>query len=213
MKAIISAVIASVLVFSGVRYAGAQEFKTSIPYSPAPAAVELRLAMRKLWDSHVTWTRSYIVSALNKLGDLDAVTNRLLKNQDDIGNAIKPYYGEEAGNKLASLLRDHIMAAVAITKAAQSGNKAELARAQDKGKSNADAIADLLSGANPRWDKQNLKEKLYTHLQYVGKQVDSRLKKDWEAEIKAYDEGQKHMLDVADILSDGIVKQFPDKFK
>lgn len=83
----------------------------------------LRLDMRKLWEDHITYTRNYIISALAGLGDADAVAQRLLKNQDDIGDAIKPFYGEEAGKKLAVLLRDHIMIAAEVVKAAKAGQR------------------------------------------------------------------------------------------
>jgi hypothetical protein len=44
-------------------------------------------------------------------------------------------------------------------------------------------------------------------------EVVSRLKKDWAADINFYDKGHVHMLAFADALTEGIVKQFPDKFK
>ena len=58
--------------------------------------------MRVLWEEHITYTRNYIISALAGLPDTDAVAQRLLRNQDDIGNAIKPFYGDAAGNKLSA---------------------------------------------------------------------------------------------------------------
>ena len=69
-------------------------------------------AMRKLWEDHVTWTRLAIVSFAHDLPDLPATQERLLRNQEDIGNAIKPYYGDAAGNQLTALLKEHIVGAV-----------------------------------------------------------------------------------------------------
>src|SRR4030042_6394837 len=90
------------------------------------SAVDLRMAMRKLWEDHITYTRNYIISALADLEDAGKVAERLLRNQDDLGNAIKPIYGEEAGKKLAALLRDHILIAVEVVKAARTANNEEL---------------------------------------------------------------------------------------
>src|SRR5437870_481312 len=81
--------------------------------------VELRLALRKLWSDHVFWTRQFIVSTLADLDDAKDALDRLLKNQDDLGNAIVPYYGADAGKKLAALLRDHIVIAGDVVAAAQ----------------------------------------------------------------------------------------------
>jgi len=178
----------------------------------SPKAVELREDMRKLWEDHITWTRNYIISAVAGLEDEGKVAERLLKNQDDIGNAIKPYYGNEAGKKLAALLRDHILVAVEVVKAAKAGNKEELAKANKKWYANADDIAVFLSSANPNWPKKAVEEMMHKHLEYTTQEVVSRLKKDWSADIEAYDKGHTHMLMLADILAKGIVKQFPKKF-
>jgi hypothetical protein len=177
------------------------------------SAVELRTAMRLLWEEHIVYTRNYIISALAKLPDADAVASRLLRNQDDIGNAVKPFYGEEGGKKLTALLRDHIVVATQVVKAAMDGKKDELTAAQAKWTANADEIAAFLSGANKNWDKAKLTDMLHKHLDYTTQEVVSRLKADWSGDIAAYDKGHAHIMMFADVLTEGIVAQFPDKFK
>src|SRR5256886_11648472 len=66
-------------------------------------------ALRRLWADHVIWTRQYIVAAVAGTPDAEAAAGRLLRNQEDIGNAIVPLYGEEAGAELTRLLKDHIL--------------------------------------------------------------------------------------------------------
>jgi len=177
------------------------------------SAVELRMDMRKLWEDHIIYTRNYIISALADLEDVGKIAERLLKNQDDLGNAIKPYYGDEAGNKLSALLRDHIVIATEVVKAANMGNNEELTKSQKKWYGNADDIAVFLSGANPNWPKQALTDTLYKHLELTTNEVVSRLKKDWAADIEAFDKGHLHMLAFADTVTEGVVKQFPKKFR
>jgi hypothetical protein len=205
-------VLFAVTVMANVSYADMKE-KMQGEVLCTKATVDLRMAMRKLWEDHITYTRNYIISALADLEDAGKVAERLLKNQDDIGNAIKPIYGDEAGKKLAALLRDHILVATEVVKAAKMGKNEELAKANKKWESNADDIAAFLSGANPHWPKQDLVNMLYKHLTLTTGEVVSRLKKDWAADIDYYDKGHVHMLMFADVLTDGIVKQFPDKFK
>jgi len=175
------------------------------------SATELRNGMRKLWTDHTTYTHVYIVSALAGLPDLDAVTQRLLRNQDDIGDAIKPIYGEDAGKKLAGLLRDHILIAADIVKAAKANDKKTVDAGEKKWKANADDMAALLAGANPNWKKPALTDMLHKHLDFVTQQVVARIKMDWQADIQAYDAGFDHMMMFADMLSDGIIKQNPHK--
>lgn len=172
----------------------------------------IRVTMRTLWNDHVSYTRNYIISSLANLEDSDAVAKRLLKNQDDIGAAIRMYYGSKASNKLSSLLKEHIMIATEVVKGAKTGNEEELKKADEKWHANADDIATFLSDANPNWSKEELTEMLYRHLELTTGEVTSRLKKDWTADIGFYDKGHKHMLAFADMLSDGIVKQFPSRF-
>ncbi|HJW45605.1 MAG TPA: hypothetical protein VJ484_03860 [Lysobacter sp.] len=177
----------------------------------APRVAEVRATMRKLWEDHITYTRNYIISALADLPDKDAVAARLLANQDEIGNAIKPYYFDAAGDKLASLLRDHITIATEVVAAAKAGDQAQLSAAQAKWNANGKDIAAFLSGANPHWPKADLEAMLQKHLDLTTGEVVARLSKDWAADIRAYDEGHEHMLMFADTLTDGIAKQFPSK--
>jgi hypothetical protein len=179
--------------------------------APTMSATDLRNGMRKLWTDHTTYTRSFIVSALAGLPDLPTVTQRLLRNQDDIGNAIKPIYGEEAGKKLAALLREHILIAAEITKAAKANDSKGVDAGQKKWSKNGEDIAAFLAAANPNWKKPALTDMLQKHLDFVTQQVVSRIKADWPADIKAYDAGYEHMMMFADMLSDGIIKQNPKK--
>ena len=175
-------------------------------------ASELNAAMRKLWEDHITYTRNYIISALADLPDANAVAERLLSNQDDIGNAIEPFYGEEAGQGLASLLKEHITIAVEVVKYAKAGDKVQLDAALANWSANGMEIAAFLAGANPNWDKAELEAMLQKHLDLTTGEVVGRLTEDWAADIRSYDEGHEHMLMFADVLTDGIVKQFPEKF-
>ncbi|WP_090982806.1 glycosyltransferase [Paenibacillus sp. CF384] len=175
--------------------------------------VNLNKELRKLWGDHIYWTRAYIVSATEGLADRDKVLERLLRNQQDLGNAVKPYYGENAGNKLAELLREHILLAGQVLEAVKSGNQADLEKHTKAWYRNADDIAKFLSGANPNWTYKEIKDIMDRHLQFITVAVAARMKKDWNGDILAFDEGLAHMLMFADILTQGIVAQFPDKFK
>ncbi|MFL0268148.1 glycosyltransferase [Candidatus Clostridium radicumherbarum] len=176
-------------------------------------AVDFKQEQRKLWSDHVFWTRNYIISDLANLEDKGKVLERLLRNQDDIGALYKPYYGEENSKKLTALLKEHIQLAGQVVDAAKASNKADLDKYNKLWYENADKIASFLSSANPNWSKPVLQEMLYKHLQLTAAEAVSRLNKNWDADIAAFDKGYTHILNFADVLSDGVVKQFPDKFK
>jgi len=187
------------------------EKKAAASSTAVMSQADFRNAMRKLWEDHITYTRNFIISALAGLEDTPKVTERLLRNQDDIGDAVKPIYGDDAGKKLSVLLREHIVIAADIVKAAKGNNNPGVEAGEKKWQGNADDIAGFLSGANPKWAKPELTEMLHKHLEFTTTEVVSRLKKDWAADIKAYDQGHDHMLMFADMLSDGIIKQNPTK--
>jgi hypothetical protein len=170
-------------------------------------------AMRKLWEDHITWTRLAIVSFAGGLPDLQATEARLLANQVDIGNAIKPYYGRTAGNRLTALLKEHILGAVALLQAAKSGDQAQIATASTAWYANANQIADFLHAANPHgWPKTTMRAMMKTHLDQTLAEAQHRLQGDFAADVRDYDAVHRHILEMADELSDGIMRQFPKRF-
>lgn len=246
-------------------------------------------AMRELWTDHVVYHRNSIISAAAGLPDTAHVAQRLLRNQDDIGNAIKPYYGDAAGNQLAALLRGHIQHAGRVVMlsngqqhamhagyAVQDGKQmdvrsgdttklrnadtteikrgqyptavgrdtarvqnptarmADTSMVQDRDRAqnwaqstdstalnsavaalraNADSIATFLSSANPRnWSRATLQGALQMHVNLLLQEATTRLRGDWAANIAAFDASSRQALQMADMLSDGIIKQFPNRF-
>ncbi len=171
-------------------------------------------AMRKLWEDHITWTRLVIVSMANDLPDTNTTVQRLLQNQVDIGNAIKPFYGEEAGNQLTALLTDHILIAAEIIQAAKAGDTATLDDAVARWYANADAIAAFLNAANPEnWPLEEMQAMMREHLDLTLREAVAYLNGDYAASIRAYDEIHVQALEMADMLSEGIIRQFPKMFK
>ena len=173
---------------------------------------QLRMAMHKLWEDHIVWTRNVILNIMDDLPGTDQAVSRLLKNQDDIGNAVKPFYGEAGGKELTRLLREHITTAADLLKAAKTGNNSAFDAANKKWSANADEISDFLSKANPNWKLNDMKKMMHDHLTLTTDEAVARLKKDYVADVKAYDKVHDEILMMADMLTDGIIKQFPGKF-
>ncbi|MBU8715532.1 glycosyltransferase [Brevibacillus parabrevis] len=215
IKRLLALLLTLTLVFSmmqAVVSVQAKEGKAADSVCLSPKMVQLKTDMQKVWIDHTIWTRSYIVSAISNRPDQQDVLDRLLQNQQDIGNLIKPYYGEAAGNKLADLLREHILIAGKIVAAAKAGNQADVKKLEADWHRNADDISKFLSAANPNWQFKTLQDMLYAHLQLITEIVLNCLKGDWKADIAATDKNEIHMIHLADILTEGIVKQFPEKF-
>ena len=145
---------------------------------------------------------------------LDSSVQRLLQNQVDIGDAIKPFYGEEAGEQLTALLTDHILIAAEILVAAKSNDTTALEDAVERWYANADDIAEFLNAANPKhWPLEEMKAMMREHLDLTLEEAVAYLEGDYEASVAAYDEVHLQALEMADMLSLGIIKQFPNKFR
>lgn len=177
------------------------------------SAATLKTNMRKLWEDHVTWTRNVILCLVDELPGTDQAIKRLLQNQVDIGNAIKPFYGEAAGNKLTKLLKEHIIIAADVVNAAEAGNTVALNKANKKWYANADEISEFLCKANPKWDLKDMKMMMNDHLKLTTNEAVQRIKKNYDADVIAYDKVHNEILQMSDMLANGIIKQFPEKFK
>ena len=170
--------------------------------------------MRKLWEDHVTWTRLAIVTFADASPSFDATAGRLLQNQTDLGNAIKPFYGPAAGNKLTALLNDHITIAVELLQAAKTGNTDAFNAANTRWYANGNDIADFLATANPgSWPDAAMRDEMTQHLDQTLAEAAHELHRQYPASVTDYEGIHAHILMMADQLSAGIIAQFPSHFR
>jgi hypothetical protein len=169
--------------------------------------------MRKLWEDHVTWTRLAIVTLAGGSAGFEATAARLMQNQDDIGDVIKPFYGEAAGDQLVALLKDHNGIAVELLQAAKAGDSAAFDRANHAWYDNANDIADFLARANPRyWPQDTIRAAMKGHLDQTLAEASHELSGEYSKSVADYDEIHHHILRMADVLSTGIIRAFPNRF-
>jgi hypothetical protein len=172
-----------------------------------------RNQMRVLWEQHVAWTRLAIVSFTFGSPDLKATETRLLRNQVDIGNAVKPFYGRAAGAQLTGLLRQHILIAVEILGDVKAGHEHALHADLRHWYANANQISAFLHRANPHnWPLQALRRMMHRHLKLTTDEAVAELSGKYPASVAAYDRVEREILGMADMLSTGIIEQFPHRF-
>ncbi len=176
--------------------------------------VELRLALRDLWIGHIFWVRNEVL--MTKLGNTDAAkaaSDKAVENAKAIANSVSPFYGQGSSDKLFSLLAGHYGASKEYMAATYDMKKDAQSEATDKMKKNAEEIAAFLSGANPKnWPKPTLASALLAHVGHHIAQIDQLNSNDYAGEANTWDAMKKHMYVIADVLADGIAKQFPKKF-
>ncbi len=169
--------------------------------------------MHKLWADHMQWTYATVDAYFNNQTGLQSQLNRLLKNQEDIGTAIVPYYGQAAGDQLTILLKGHINGAVPVLEAAKNNDQSALDIAVANWRVNGQEIADFLSAANPQyWEQSHMRTHMDDHLtKTIAYSVDL-LQQNYNQAVIDYDEAFDDMMYFATVLSEGIGNQFPDKF-
>src|SRR5262245_57306133 len=198
--------LVGLIVIAGLAVAGpAFALSDSHSHASKPSNASFDADMRKLWEDHITWTRLFIVSATADLPDLQATTDRLLRNQTDIGDAIKPFYGDAAGNQLTALLRTHILTAADLVAAAKAGDDDALQLAHDAWYANADEIAAFLSNANPKqWPFAEMQQMMHDHLDLTLAEAVAHLQGRFADDVAAYDRIHDQILEIADMLAAGI---------
>lgn len=176
--------------------------------------IDFQKTMRKLWSDHIWYTFVVVNSFFHNPDQVPAVMDRLVENQKAIGKIVVPFYGKDAGDKLGDLLIEHIKLAVPVLEAAKDGDSTALKSAKKDWFKNAAEIADLLGNVNiENWLIDQIKSILEMHIKQTIGYSTALMKNNFQKAIKEYDAAFEHMMHLADIMSTGIIDQFPDKFK
>lgn len=168
----------------------------------------LKEEMRSVWEQHVFWTRLLIVSIIDHLKDESETTNRLLRNANDLANLYKPYYGNNVADTIARLITEHLVIAAKLVHAIINNNNQEVSNLNTSWYKNADEIAIALSSINPYYNKEEIRQMLYTHLDLTKEEVMNRINHNYKKEIEVFDEVEKEAIMMADYFTSGISKQF-----
>lgn len=215
-------ILICVAAVGGFQYAKYMKTKVSAKVVSKPEKVaarvmsksetELRSSMRILWESRATLLRAYIVSEINNRRDTDEAKDKLLKNARDLGASIQPYYGYFARSILTGFLKNDVSLTAKVIKSAKLGKKADLDWNKDNWYSNAFLLAGFFAITHNQ-TKEDLKNMLYKHLDLTMGEIEAMLEKDEAKDLKYYEKDRAHMLMFSDVLVDGLVKQFPERFK
>ncbi len=181
-------------------------------YCISNSEVNLLKQMNLVWIEHILWTRMLLISIAENLADLEPTKTRLLQNPKDIGNVFRKYYGNNIANTIQKLLTEHLVIGGDLIVALKNGNQKLANELNKKWYKNADDMAEAFSKINPFYPKEEMRQMLYEHLKLTTEEVSARLKKDYIADIKAYDMVQKEILKMSEFFVNGIVSQFPNLF-
>ncbi|HHU68938.1 MAG TPA: acetylglutamate kinase [Thermoanaerobacterales bacterium] len=165
--------------------------------------------MHLIWEQHVSWTRMTIMCIVFDLSDVEAVTARLIRNPTDMGRVFRRYYGDQIALKLRDLFTEHLTIAAELVNSVKVGDNVKAEDANRRWYSNADEIARFLAQINPYWSEGLWRRMLHEHLRLTSDEAVTMLNRDYDGDIKLYDEIELQALTMADEMTRGIVIQFP----
>lgn len=174
--------------------------------------VNLLKHMNLVWEQLIMWTRMLLISIVENLGDLDATRTRLLENPKDIADIFRKFYGNEVASLIQKLLTEHLVIGEKLIVALKNNNTKLASDLNAQWYKNADDMANAFSRINPFYPRETVRQMLYEHLRLTTDEVSSRLKRDYAADIRAYDLVQKEILAMSQFFVNGIVRQFPELF-
>lgn len=176
------------------------------------ARLDLNNLMRSLWAQHGEWTRMTINSLIQNLPDLAPTEQRLLRNPKDFAKVLRVFYGDSAASEFERLLTLHLTLAADLVKAAMAGDTKKAADIEKKWYENADDIAELLGSINPYWSVNAWKRMLHEHLRLVKQEAVDIIEKKYQKGISTYDTIEIQAQGMADMMTEGIARQFPQIF-
>ena len=168
---------------------------------------------RLLWMEHVNWTRMTIISIVFQLPDLPFVQQRLLQNATDLGNCLRPFYGDQIADHYAKLIQEHLVIAAELVTAAVKGDTDTADVKEKEWYKNADDIVLFLSNINPYLNKDALKNMFYKHLELTKNEAVTMIQKNYKADVEVFDEIEAEALAMSDMIASAIVLQFYYQFR
>lgn len=172
--------------------------------------IDLLKQMNLVWEQHIMWTRMLLISIAENLADLDATQNRLLQNPKDVANVFRRYFGNQAANTIERLLTEHLVIGKNLIVALKNNNQKLATDLNTKWYKNADEMAEAFSSLSTFYPKEVVRKMFYNHLKLTTDEVTARLRKDYPADINAYDTVQKEILEMSQFFVNGIARQFPN---
>ena len=197
--------------------AGTSKDDYTHPYCPKPRCIspeelEINNLFRLLWDQHAEWTGITVKSIVEGFPNEASVTARLLRNPKDFKKALAPFYGSEIATDFCNLLTEHLTLAAQLIKAMKAGRAKEADRLNREWFLNASEIAHFLGEINPYWSAKEWKDLMYMHLDLILDLTEALFNGEYEKSVEIYDNLEKEVLEMADIMAKGIIRQFGIKY-
>lgn len=210
MKNALSKLLLSMLMLISVMSSNAQTVK---PIVELDSKIAFKAEMVRLWIDNVYWTRQSILCLTDRLPGAEETIYRLMKNQEDMGAIFTKYYGKKHGDEFCELISSNTSNVVSIIRSTNNRNTLESEKEKKRMLNNITAITNYLSHINPYWNNDDLNKLISMQAVLMNSQIEYRMSQNYDADIKNVDKTLSEAFALANFLADGIILQFPERFK
>ena len=169
--------------------------------------------LRLLWLENVYWLQMAIQSMIFDLPDAGISSARLMQNPRDFEMAMQTFYGNDDAAAFAELMSNHLTIANELVNALMNSNANAAADAERRWYANADQMASFLSSINSNWSQESLQNLLRDHLDMIKNIVNDMLAGNFEESVTAFTDLESQATELADVMTDGIIREFPQYFR
>ena len=173
---------------------------------------ELTVALRKFLGEHLVLAAEAMRAGVAGAPDAPSAKDSLAANTADLAAWVATVYGTDAGQAFDAVWTRQTDGYLSYMAGLRARSDPEKKRAREALEATADAIAKLLSSANPRLDREAVDVLIGSHAKDLIAQADAYAAADYPTSVSLVQQGYERMYSVADAMADATAAQFPTRF-
>jgi hypothetical protein len=168
--------------------------------------------MQRVWTDHAIWTRNFIVAAVDERPEVTEAAARWLRCGDEFGTTLDEYYSRRTARRVAKLLQRHVTVAIDLVEAARHGDRTKYGDIDSVWASNGEEFVDELCARNLSWAREELVFKWDLVRSLTRRDLAARLEPNFDHDVDLFDQLLTANISFGDVVTDGILRQFADRF-
>lgn len=208
----VSLIIALIIGGAAGYFLGNTSISSSFSGDSSSNNSKLAKNLNKIWSDNLIWTHNYIVAFVSGSPDSPDAARRILKNNEETANIFAEYYGNNIGIKFFNLLtrRSEIISDMVLS--AKSGDNLKFNSGLKKLNENSKETAEFLNSINSVYFKKSeILNAVDDYNNSMVNLINARVKNNWDDYNFEFDKARDEALFIADKISNGINRHFPEK--
>lgn len=181
------------------------------PEQPQMSERQLWEDMREVLSSQGMLEKMFIDSSNFSTENRDAVMQRLAQNPQDFTDILKMYYSDADSNAMKMMQTQWIAQLEEMTEAAKQIDHERMMVLSEQMRENAQGMAEVLAESNPELDEEYLEQLLVKLANSAYEDVNLMMEQKYPQALMVHEDAGRTRMELADYLTDGIIKNFYDK--